>query len=119
MQCDRGQSDYQSEPPKAATEINARRSVNRAPDPVVCQNSAERLRGPLVVVVRHPAEPFATLDASSHVDSASLIVDQLDADPLMIPLDVVKISMPCYLTVSDYATTGSTERLRLLDPSRI
>ena len=56
---------------------------------VVCQNSAERLRGPLVVVVQHPAEPFATLDASSHVDSASLIVDQLVADPLMIPLDVV------------------------------
>ena len=63
--------------------------MTRADAPVRCQNSAEHLRGPLVVVVQNPAESFPALDASSHVDSASLIVDQLVADPLMIPLDVV------------------------------
>jgi hypothetical protein len=55
----------------------------------VCQSSADRLRGPPVVVVQHHADSFAALDASSHVDSASLIVDQLVVDSLMIAVDVV------------------------------
>ncbi len=39
--------------------------VRDAMHPVVCQNSAEQLRGPLVVVVQHPAEPFAALDPTA------------------------------------------------------
>jgi hypothetical protein len=52
-------------------------------------NSADLLSGPPVVVIQHPAEPFSALDASSHVDFASLIVDQPIVDSLVIPLDVV------------------------------
>ena len=34
-------------------------------DPVRCQNSAEQLSGPAIVVVEHPAQPFAALDSAA------------------------------------------------------
>ena len=37
-------------------------AINR----VGCQNSAEQLSSPPVVVVQHPAEPFATLDVATY-----------------------------------------------------
>jgi hypothetical protein len=40
-----------------------------------------------VVVVQHPAKPFAALDATHHGGRASPIVDQLVVDPLMVALD--------------------------------
>ena len=55
----------------------------------MCQNSAEHLRGPLVVVVQHPAEPFTSLDVSAHIRLAAPIVDQPIVDSLMVALDVV------------------------------
>jgi len=33
--------------------------------PVWCQNSAEQLRGPAIVVVEHPTQPFAALDPAA------------------------------------------------------
>jgi len=59
--------------------------VGRFAFAVRCQNSAERLRGPSVVVVQHPAEPFAALDATNNGGRASPIVDQPIVDSLVIP----------------------------------
>ncbi len=42
---------------------------------VVCQNSADRLRGS-PIVVENASEPFTTLDVSAHVRPAALIEDQ-------------------------------------------
>ncbi len=54
-------------------------------DPVVCQNSADPLRGPPVVVVQDPTQPFSSSDIATHVGRATSILDQL-----VVELSVLK-----------------------------
>lgn len=58
---------------------------------VLCENSADRLRGP-PVVVQDPSQSFLALDIATQVGWAAQVVDQLDADPMVI--SPAKILMP-------------------------
>lgn len=60
-------------------------------DPVLCQNSADRLGGPPFVVVEDPALPFMALNSGIDVDHAMPFLDQLIVESLMIPFDVVML----------------------------
>ena len=55
----------------------------------MCQNSAERLRSPPVVIVEHPAQPFMAHNGGMHLDRAVPFLDQLIVEPLVIALGVV------------------------------
>ncbi len=59
-------------------------------DPVVCQNSADRLGGPPFVVIENSAQqPFTPLNWGIHVDHCVPFLDQPIVEPLMIPLNVI------------------------------
>ncbi len=61
--------------------------------PVMCQNSADPLRGPPVVVVQDSTQPFSSSDIATRVGRATSILDQLVLEPLMIALDVVVLGV--------------------------
>lgn len=58
-------------------------------DPVLCENSADRLSGPPIVAVQNPSQPFTALDITVHAAGAALVINQLIVEPLMIALNVV------------------------------
>ena len=45
-------------------------------NPVVCQNSADRLGGPPFIVVEDSAHPFVVLNSRIHVDHTVRLLDQ-------------------------------------------
>ena len=44
-------------------------------DPVVRENSADRLRSPQIVA-KDPSQPFTALDAATHVGRTAPVIDQ-------------------------------------------
>ena len=65
------------------------RRISGAVLPVVCENSADRLRSRPVVIVQNPTQPLMALDIAVHVGRAALVIDQLVIEPLVIALNVV------------------------------
>jgi hypothetical protein len=61
--------------------------------PVWCQNSADRLSGPPIVVVQNPSQPFTALNIATPVGRAALVIDQFVSDPLMIALNVAMLGV--------------------------
>jgi len=60
-------------------------------NPIVCENSADRLSGPPLVVVEDSAKPFMTHNGRIHVDHALTVLNQPIVESLMVSLDVVVI----------------------------
>jgi hypothetical protein len=58
-------------------------------DGVVCQNPADRLSGPPIVVVQNPTQPFMALNSGVHADHTVRLLDQPVVEPLMVPLNVI------------------------------
>jgi hypothetical protein len=64
-------------------------------DRVVCQNSADRLSGPPIVIVEDPTQSFVApnlrIDVDDvDVDDAAAIADQSISEPLMVSLDYAR-----------------------------
>ena len=56
---------------------------------VVCENSADRLSGPPLVVVEDSGEPFMTLNGRMYVDRTVTVLHQPVVESLMVSLNVV------------------------------
>ena len=56
---------------------------------VVCENSADRLSGPPIVVVEDAIQPFMALNTRIQVDHTVRLLDQPFVESLMVSLDVV------------------------------
>jgi hypothetical protein len=59
--------------------------------PVWCENPADRLSGPPIVVVQNPTQTFMALNSGVHADHTVRLLDQPIVEPLMIPLNVIML----------------------------
>jgi len=58
---------------------------------VVCENSADRLCGPLFVGVEHTTQPFVTHNGGIHVDHAEPLLNQPIVESLMVSFEVIML----------------------------
>ncbi len=59
--------------------------------PVLCGNTAHRLRGPPIVVIQDTSESLSAIDGIVHIGLVDRLLDQLIVESLVIALKVIVV----------------------------